>query len=149
MTRLLVSLCLSACAAGAPPPHFANGDAAGPPRMEALPRLPAGGRPPGLTPTMTFAWTLAEQALDLPDPPPAPAQPTVANLGSWTDSCLRPWLRDKNRLVTAARRELDSAAEERLEQRILAGALDGLLHEDVARVLLSIPVPLEIAEEER
>ncbi len=97
---------------------------------------------------MTFAWTLAEQALELPDPPPAPMDPTVESLGAWTDTCLQPWLADKNRLVTAARRELDSAAEERLEQRILAGALDGLLHEDVARVLLSIPVPREIAEEE-
>ena len=92
MTRTLALLCLVACAATAPESRFASGDAAGPPRMEALPRLPAGGRPPGLSPTMTFAWTLAEQALELPDPPPAPMDPPVESLGAWTDTCLQPWL---------------------------------------------------------
>ncbi|MEM1413337.1 MAG: hypothetical protein AAGH15_00475 [Myxococcota bacterium] len=143
---LLLSL---ACAHGAPPPPaYVDGDPAGPPALEAMPAHPAGGRPPGMSETMVFAWTLSEQAFDLPDPPPAPMDPTVAAVEAWTAQHLQPWLGDKNRMVEAARRELDVAADEIIEQRIVAGALVGLLYEDVARVLLSIPVPQEIADEE-
>jgi hypothetical protein len=92
---------------------------------------------------MRFAWLLATESFEL-DAPTPPESPSVAELQRWTDGELEAWLRQKNEMVEAARKELDDAAEESHSQRILAGALVGLMYEDVARVLLRVPVPDEL-----
>lgn len=65
----------------------------------------------------------------------------------WADSELAAWLHRKQKSVEAARNELDAAAAESHPQRILAGALVGLLYEDVSRTLLTVPVPQELASD--
>jgi len=116
------------------------------PSMETLPSMSAVEE--GLSEKMRFALLLTEQSFELRDPHPAPVGASVAELEQWSRSELHRWLSQKNQLVEAARAELDLAAEETRAQRILAGALVGLMYEDVARVLLDVPTPREIANEE-
>jgi len=54
---------------------------------------------------------------------------------------------EKHRRAEAARKELDGAAVNSHRERIMAGALVGLVYEDVARALLSLPFPAELASE--
>lgn len=120
------------------------GNAEDPPAMEVLPspEVPEDQ----WTERMRFAWMLAEQSFELA-PPEAPVGPTVPELQQWVDQDLERWLAQKNRMVQAARAELDLAAEESHQQRIMAGAVVGLMYEDVARVLRNVPVPTDLADE--
>ena len=68
-------------------------------------------------------------------------------LGAWSDGTLAAWLERKTHTVEAARRELDQAAEESHRQRIIGGAIVGLMYEDVGRTLTSLPVPTELDDE--
>ncbi|MFW6050559.1 MAG: hypothetical protein ACODAU_05265 [Myxococcota bacterium] len=124
------------------PPH--PGDPAAEPTMEALPEPDVPRE--DMTRRMRFAWLLAEQSFELPDPPPPPS-PTMAQLQRWSDTHLEPWLARKSDLVEAARNELDVAAEQSHRQRIVAGALVGLMYEDVLRVLDGVPVPRELEDD--
>lgn len=98
------------------------------------------------TERMRFAYLLAQQTFQL-DPPIVPASASVDELQAWSDGELTGWLERKNAMVEAARAELDEAAEETHRQLIMAGALVGLMYEDVARVLLSVPMPSELRSE--
>lgn len=98
------------------------------------------------TPRMRLGWALAAESFLVPPPPP-PRDETAQNLALWSDEVLAPWLARKTHTVEAARRELDRAAEESHRQRIIGGAIVGLMYEDVARVLRSIPPPEELADE--
>jgi len=95
---------------------------------------------------MRFGWLLAEESLGLPRPR-LPAERDAQHLSRWSDTTLATWLRRKSHTVEAARRELDRAADEAHHQRIMAGALVGLMYEDVARALSSVPVPVELESE--
>lgn len=113
--------------------------------MEALP----GGGSPGdqSTEKMRFAWLLATESFELARPRRPPRGARMQELQMWSDQELQRWLAQKNQLVEAARAELNEAAEENHPQRVLAGALVGLMYEDVARVLLDVPVPAELRRE--
>jgi len=99
-----------------------------------------------LSRTMRFGWTLAAESFLVPPPAP-PDQRSARNLQRWSEEVLSPWLRRKSHTVEAARRELDRAAEESRRQRIMGGAIVGLMYEDVARVLRGIPPPAELDDE--
>jgi hypothetical protein len=117
------------------------GDARASPSMEALPD-PDVGRA-ALTERMRFAWTLAEESFLVP-PPPRPAGRSAVVLQAWQEAHLASWLERKTLTIEAARRELDEAAEESHRQRIIGGAIVGLMYEDVARFLRELPSPEEL-----
>jgi hypothetical protein len=89
---------------------------------------------------------LAQASFEVPDPE-VPADHTAAALTAWSDGALRVWLENKTHAVDAAREELDLAAEEDHRQRIVGGALVGLMFEDIARVLRAVPSPDDLAQE--
>jgi hypothetical protein len=112
--------------------------------MECLPDPDVSER--ALTRTMRFGWTLAEESFLVP-PPEAPHDATAQDLRLWSDQVLAPWLQRKTHTIEAARHELDRAAEENHRQRIMGGAIVGLMYEDVGRVLRAIPAPEELESE--
>jgi len=139
---------LAGCASGGGTPNAASAGAPeAPPSMECLPGVDTDARA-DFSPSMTFAWRLSEDAFELADPSPPSRDAETATVQSWTEGPLLEWLQQKNRLVEAARSELNLAAEGSHDQRIMAGALVGLLYEDVARVLLDVPLPRDLRNEE-
>lgn len=114
------------------------------PQMECLPD--ADVEDGAFTRRMRIAWTLAEESFLVPPPEP-PNEQTAQNLTVWSDEVLSTWLERKSHTVDVARRELDEAAEENHRQRIIGGAIVGLMYEDVARILRNIPPPSELESE--
>lgn len=147
--RLITTLfVLAGCASGGGTPEVAtSGAPEAPPSMECLPGVTPERRAEFSQP-MTFAWRLTEDAFELADPVPPSRDADTETVQAWTDGPLHEWLHRKNRLVEAARAELNAAAEESHDERTIAGALVGLLYEDVARVLLQVPLPRDLRNEE-
>lgn len=138
-----------ACGAGGPEQSLARtrdpGDPTAAPSMRALPTMDIEHR--DLSRTMKFAWELAEQSFQLPPPPQPSGRASTSEVQAWTSGELRDWLRRKDQLVEAARAEMNAASEQNLRNRILAGAIVGLMYEDIGRVMLDVPVPREIQED--
>lgn len=99
-----------------------------------------------LTPTMREALELAGESFRLGDPPPPPDRRAM-ELMAWSNQALRPWLERKSQAVHLARRALDQAAEENHRQRIIGGAVVGMLYEDLAAVIRSVPEPTDLQDE--
>lgn len=95
---------------------------------------------------MRRGLALAEASFDVPAPSP-PASRAAGDLTDWSNGPLRAWLEQKVNAITAARQELDLAAEENHRQRIFGGAVVGLMYEDIARVLRSVPAPVDLDTE--
>ena len=93
-----------------------------------------------LTEKMLFGWELADESFDNERPPSPPSGETT-DYEEWAGGELASWLERKSRTVEAARADLDEAAEENLRQRIIAGAIVGLMYESVGRELRSLPIP--------
>lgn len=138
----LFALFCAACA-GPPPPAYA-GDARGSPDYRALPSTDPDRAP--LTEEMSHGLALCEAALSL-TPPSPPSDCSVAELNRYMNGPLRSWLGERRAAIERARGELDVAAEQSHHQRIMAGALVGLLNEDVGDFLGALPVPAELASE--
>lgn len=144
-SMLLWTGLLGACATPQAQPRILSaGDVTGPPSIEGLPSLDVSEDK--LTREMRMARMLSEESLNLPRPV-FPEGRTARDLEVWGETTLRPWLEHKHRSIEAAREELDRAAIQDPRQRIVAGALMGLIHEDVARVLLQLPAPSELDAE--
>jgi hypothetical protein len=144
---LLISIVVTAACGGGVPMRAGPldpGDSDNDPSMECLPDPDVTEE--AFTRRMRFGWTLAEESFLVP-PPEAPHDQTAQNLELWSDEVLAPWLERKTHTVEAARRELDHAAEENHRQRIIGGAIVGLMYEDVARALRAIPAPEELESE--
>ncbi|MCB9593819.1 MAG: hypothetical protein H6719_13885 [Sandaracinaceae bacterium] len=143
---LIALLLLSACGPGMAmrsgplDPGRAETD----PSMECLPEPDM--EQASMSRHMRFGWTLAEQSFLIP-PPEAPDDQSAESLEAWSSQVLAPWLERKTHTIESARAELDQAAEENHRQRIMGGAIVGLMYEDVARVLRSIPAPRELDDE--
>jgi len=134
---LAVAMLAGGCASAGPPPAPAfAGDVEAAPDTSALPSAERAR----YSERMRFGLTLARESLAIPDPQP-PDRHELALLESWASESLRPWLERKSHTVEAAREELDAAAEENHRQRIVAGAVVGLIYEDVGRGLRRIPLP--------
>lgn len=108
------------------------------PTISALPS--ADCEPEALSESMRFGWLLTDESLGLAQPA-MPQSRDMHALKQWTNDVLKPWLERKSRTVEAARKELDAAAETSLRERIMAGALVGILYEDVALTLRRVPMP--------
>jgi hypothetical protein len=124
--------------------HYQVGDADGAPRIEALPSLDVADAK--LTPEMRMARLLSAECLNL-EPPTRPNETTTQAIEEWSDAQLKAWMAHKHASAEAARKELDLAATQSQRQRIMAGAMVGLVYEDVARNLLSLPTPVELSSE--
>lgn len=146
----LCSLGLVACGGaaagqrGVPPGGLARGDAEGVPSLAALPA--DGIDRADFSEGMTHGWDLAKQTF-VEQMPAVPAAHDSTTLGAWSEGPLAAWLHDKTEVVEVARRALDEAAEESSEQRIVGGAIVGLMYEDVGRALLVLPLPEELNRE--
>ncbi|MET0287459.1 MAG: hypothetical protein ABW352_23435 [Polyangiales bacterium] len=143
-------LCLAGlvgCAASGPHArgiHYQEGDAQGSPRVESLPSLDVAEST--LTAEMRMARLLSAECLNLA-PPHRPNATTNEAIEQWSDAELKRWMQHKHASAEAARRELDKAAVQSPRQRIMAGAMVGLVYEDVARNLLALPTPTELISE--
>lgn len=135
---------LSACG-GSPAVAINVGRPADEPSIESLPGLEGQTREE-FSEAMRFAWLLTEESFELVRPA-LPAGDSSDAIERWSTGPLQNWLSQKNHLVEAARAELNRAAEENRQQQVLAGALVGLMYEDVARVLLDVPLPREFRGE--
>ncbi len=144
----LVVFIVSACGgaqSAAPRDEPLDGAPDAAPSMEALPsddRIPS-----DFTEKMRFAWMLAAESFELERPHRPPPEIRMQELQEWSDRVLQRWLARKNQLVEAARAELNVAAEETHPQRVWAGALVGLMYEEIARVLFDVPMPIELRRE--
>lgn len=140
---LAVAGCGASSASSRGGPAF-EGRTDGPPSMQSLPD--PGVDQAELTAHMRTGWSLAAEAFDVRPPEPPDAH-DVATLEVWSRGALRQWLEAKTRQVDEARRELDAAAEESHPQRVMGGAIVGLMYEDIVRVLLEIPTPTELLDD--
>lgn len=142
---LLVGMVLAGCGPDytRPGPLY-GGRADSEPRMECLPDSDQTDE--ALTAHMRRGRELAQASFEVPAPV-VPADHSVAALSAWAEGPLRQWITQKTSAVDAARVEIDLAAEENHRQRIMGGALVGLMHEDIARILSSVPVPDDLADE--
>jgi hypothetical protein len=123
---------------------YQPGDAAGTPSVEALPSADVSESE--LTKEMRMARMLSAESLNLAEPA-LPADTSLSSYAAWSERDLKEWMRAKNHRAEAARRELDRAAVQNQRQRVMAGALVGLLYEDIARSLLRLPIPAELSTE--
>lgn len=121
-----------------------RGRAEGPPSMHCLPETDVADSE--YSEHMRRGLALAEASFDVAAPSP-PASRAAGDLTDWSNGPLRAWLAQKSSAIHAARQELDLAAEETHRQRILGGAVVGLMYEDVARVLRSVPAPVDLDTE--
>jgi hypothetical protein len=120
------------------------GDAYGRASFESLPALDV--EDTEMTSEMRIARLLSAESLSYPDPA-RPLATSAEAIHAWSNEVLGPWIEVKHKRAAAARAELDRAAVQNHRQRILAGALVGLVYEDVARVLMSVPVPDDLKSE--
>jgi hypothetical protein len=136
---------LPACAADhtRPGPLYA-GRAEAEPSMECLPDPDV--TDDSFTAHMRSGRELAQASFEVPDPV-IPADHSAQSLTQWADEDLRTWIQTKTTAVDAARAELDLAAEENHRQRIIGGAIVGLMHEDIGRIISTVPVPDDLADE--
>lgn len=116
----------------------------GPPAMDGLPDPDV--TEASLTEHMRRGRRLAEEALAIAAPAP-PVDRSAAALAAWSGGELQAWLSRASHAIEEARRELDLAAEESHRQRIMAGAIVGLLNEAVGRVLGDVPSPDDLRDE--
>ena len=143
---VLTSMGLLGCAgsAAATRHSYQEGDAVGEPRVEALPSLDVESSK--LTQEMLMARMLSAESLNLA-PPVRPRDSSTAAIADWSDNELKAWMQAKHSAAEAARKELDLAAVQSQRQRIMAGAMVGLVYEDVGRTLLTLPIPAELSSE--
>jgi hypothetical protein len=116
----------------------------GEPSMECLPDPDVVDE--SFTMHMTRGRDLARASFEVPDPA-FPTDHTAAALSAFAEGALRTWIEQKTHAVDSAREELDLAAEENHRQRIMGGAIVGLMHEDIGRIISRMPVPDDLANE--
>jgi len=140
----LVVLFALACGPAARSGTIYGGRADGEPSMECLPDPDVADTE--LTAHMQRGRELAIASFEIGDPD-VPADHSVQTLSTWAAGPLRTWIERKTHAVDAARQELDLAAEESHRQRIMGGAIVGLMHEDIARIVSQVPAPSDLADE--
>src|SRR3954463_5351331 len=123
--RLAAISCLVACAGSRHGGPVLPGDAEGAPSMEVLPSLDIDEQ--AMSKQMRMASMLSAESLNL-SAPPLPTGRTAEDIQHWSENTLAPWLERKQERAEAARAELDVAAVQDERQRIVAGALVGLVY---------------------
>jgi len=144
LLSLIVTLPACAPAASTRTGTIYAGRSDGEPSMECLPDADVADD--AFTTHMTRGRDLARASFEVPDPQ-FPADHAAATLSAWAEGPLRTWIEQKTHAVDSARQELDLAAEENHRQRIMGGAIVGLMHEDIGRIISRMPVPEDLANE--
>jgi hypothetical protein len=117
------------------------GDPHGPPGIEVLPGT---GNSPAFRTERTRRGLIAARETLAARMPAPPADCTQARLQSWIDIRVVEWIEARNRAVEATRYAFASPANPTVEERVMAHAVIGLLQEDTALSLRSIPAPAEL-----
>ena len=117
-------------------PTTYEGNAGAHPHISVLPSYPQNWN--DLSSSMRFGWTLAEISFSFEDPPRPPGS-DPDTLATWSETTFSDWFTQKMDTVEHAREELNLASEKDPKERIMAAALVGLLYEDVARALRTLP----------
>lgn len=151
MMRLLPSLCvlsLAACAGSEPVPSGAEelslGDPTGPPTLRVLPSI--AHRSSGQTDRTLQGMLVARQGFDA-RLPQTPADQSYANLQRWVDTDVVAWVGSRSENMDSASYEFGLPSDGSDGERIVGFAVIGLLHEDTARELSTIPAPSELDSE--
>ncbi|MGB0680879.1 MAG: hypothetical protein ACPGUV_14610, partial [Polyangiales bacterium] len=140
--------CMWACggAQSAPP----TGVGAGAGSLQAQPSLAA--LPNADLPALRFSdamrrgFDAAEQAFAL-DPPAPPTDQRLVSIQAWLHSRFAAWHAEKKELITLAHRLFDNAAKNSHHERVMAGAVVGLLYEDALRAFEHVPEPIELVRD--
>jgi hypothetical protein len=121
-----------------------SGHASAPPSFAALPALPHGAS--GNTTRTHHGLLVARETLDATMPTP-PADRSYLSLKSWIDGEFALWLERRRAQAeqTRARFELEAAPSG--SERAVSHAALGLIHEDTALSLGTIPAPRELDTE--
>lgn len=141
---------LGACAGSAPRAQGAEAQALspgrpdGPPKLSALPSLPRGEQ--AGTERTRQGLLVMREAFDavLPE---SPAEASYDNLQHWVDGAVVDWIGRRNAKLEQARFEFGVGREPTPAEHIVALAATGLLQEDTARQLATIPSPAELQGE--
>lgn len=145
---ILCALGLLACAGSTADVHepgeLSLGDADGRPRLDALPSLPRGAS--GQTPRTRQGLLAAREAFDA-RLPAAPADLSHTSLQRWVDSDVVAWIDGRSRKLETTRYEFGLEGDASDSEKIVGMAVVGLLQEDAARELGTIPVPAELDSE--
>jgi hypothetical protein len=141
---------VAACAATphvrekAPPLQVAPGHPEAAPSLAALPEMPNGAT--GNTARTHQGLLLARQTFDAAFPAP-PADRTYASLQSWVDTAVVAWLEQRRSQTEATRERFLLEGDPSEGERIVSHAVLGLIQEDTALSLSSIPPPSELDSE--
>lgn len=144
LLALLVML-LAGCAAsqrpGADGLALRDGDASAPPSLAAL---------PGLEPQDSQRWhrglTLARQVFERALPPP-PVDRSYASLSEWVEQDVAAWIAARRESMEEARFQFSSTTGATPDALVVRSAVVGLLQEDTAQTLATIPAPSELDSE--
>ena len=119
-----------------------NGNPEGPPTMQSLPDVAKSSA----SPRVQSGMTLARQVLATRIPAP-PSDRSYQHLQSWIDHDVVPWVTARRESVDETRFQfgLEDGASD--DERVVATAVIGLLQEDTALALASIPSPSELDTE--
>jgi hypothetical protein len=118
-----------------------QGDATAPPSLAVL---------PALEPADSQRWhrgmTLAGQAFARGLPPP-PADRSFAALSEWVEQDVATWIAARRESMDETRFQFGSNSGAGADAEILRSAVVGLLQEDTAQALASMPAPSELDSE--
>jgi hypothetical protein len=119
-----------------------NGDPSGPPSLQGLPDV-AKGKASQRT---QLGMSLARQVLETRLPAP-PSDRSYERLQLWMDQDVVPWVSARRDSVEETRFQFGLEQGASADERVVARAVLGLLQEDTALTLASIPSPAELDTE--
>lgn len=133
---------VSGCAHSQTYTNLAPGDAEGAPSLAVLPEVPLGGAAD--TRRTHQGLVLADRALQQRFPMP-PEDRRRGALQTWLEQDVVSWLVEREQLIEHVGFEFGMDGRALPAERILGFAVLGLLREDTARALRTIPAPTELA----
>jgi len=149
LSILIFSLCVCGCVR-APSAIESNGvpsdigDPDGPPSIQVLPTLTRNS--PEYTQRAREGLMVARGVLKATLPRP-PAEREFDALQKWLETKVVAWIEERNKGVDATRFSFIDPLDSTPEERVVAHAVIGILQEDTALSLLTIPVPTELDSE--
>lgn len=126
------------------PTELSQGSVEAPPSLQALPDLDVPEEE--VSERMRFAMSMAEEALEIPTPPP-PEDRSLQSISAWMEGVIGPWIAQKSHSVSSARDVLMSSSRESGRERTLATAIIALMYEDLVRSLRTMPMPADLEAE--
>jgi len=141
---LVLAGCAGSGAGASGSEELSLGDPDGQPRLKVLPSISRGST--GQTPRTRQALLVAREGFDarLPD---SPHDRTHKSLQQWVDTDVVAWIDGRSRNLESTRYEFALESDANDGERIVGMAVVGLLQEDTAAELSTIPAPSELDSE--